>query len=214
MLKVFVSSASLVFPMLGAAVHSTVEYVDGIFVAAATLEDSEHLRRLDALGVEELRDRRREIAGTQVHHIVSGSGVVFGYRKFGRELGMVSDTEYFEKLSVALAGQPPNAQLEIALAPGSGVVVAYTAGSSVWAFGACSGYVESGRVLITPGSSGMRVEVQGPLTLMGNASATCKPHQIDISFIAGEAAIETLTPWLGASGKNLWSEGFRPADGG
>jgi hypothetical protein len=188
---------------------SEVQYTDGLFISPAALRNSRFLQELELLGTDELRDRRRELAGISAHRIGPGVGVVLGYRRFSHQLGMVSDTESFEKLTLELPEIAGPSDLDWDIGDHPELNIVYSEGSSVWSASGCSGYVRSGRLVIIRAANALKVTVQGPVELVGNYNSRCGSMTVAVAFEATKIRLAELTPWLGAEA-DIWQEAFRP----
>ena len=193
------------------------EYVDTFFLRGAALSDPAYLQTLD-LRSEDERAIDREHPGVFAHRISRGEDFILAYRLFAEGPPAApgqyrsTDGEGFEKLTISMPANMPEAGGTVDLGSRQDVVIVYTVGGSAWPHSACSGLVSAGTLELAQVGPKWSVKLHGILRPTGNRSVSksCGESAIDKEFSASEYSFNQLSPWLGRPGSHVYDETYRP----
>ena len=183
---------------------------DRLLLDHATLaEPSLYQQVHDPTVLEKMRREEAKTVPVRGHRIISGNGTVIAYRTWSPGSLLAIDDEHFEKITIFLPDALPTAAVEYHIGDASGVVLAYTVGSSAWPALACFGSARSVNLRLTPSWFGrMHVDVQFVADLQNVMHWACPSGSVHKEFTVSHGAVSSLTPWLGRAATHVYAETY------
>lgn len=188
------------------------EKADTFFILNTSLYNPDFLDELeDRLTKEDAYDVLRKTPSVYAHRLIRGNGTIFAYRWFSEGSTDVIDDERFEKITIWLPEVPSERDSKFNLSNRRSVIVVYTNGGSAWPDDACSGYLNSGQLVIQRKDDRYVVSLEGALKPTGAQTLPelCSPKTIAKKFETTELERNELTTWLGKRGRHPYDETYR-----
>jgi hypothetical protein len=201
--------AFLVLIFAGLFAYAAIDKQDSFVLQSSEFDKPDYFRQIAALTSEERRSRQPEEVPVYAHRLKRGSGTILAFRFYSSGAVTTIDDEDYRKITVWIAGGPPQSAIDLPLADASKCLLVLSRGGSAWPHSECSGYGTSGTVRVEPRGGRFKITIDGEITPVVNLSAWCRAEKISLTFQAKEIAFENLTPWLGIAGRHPYEETYR-----
>jgi hypothetical protein len=185
---------------------------DSFYLENASLDNPRYLYELqDRITKEGPFTVLHETPSVYAHRLKRGDGVIFAYRWFSEGSPVVIDDETFQKITIWLPRIPSERISEFDISDRMSVIVVFTRGGSAWPIRACSGYVNTGQLIIRKKRNRFIVRLNGTLSplVVRRRGKRCATNTVAKEFKATALEYDDLTTWLGKPGTYPYAETYR-----